>query len=333
MLHCAIIGGGFIGAVHAAAVSKIETCKLVAICDINEDAGRKVAGEYGCKFYADAGEMLGKETIDIVQVCLPTFLHEKYVLLAAQHQKHVLCEKPFALSVEAAQRMADACEKANVKLMVAQAVRWWPEFMEIKKLYDQGAFGEMHMVHSSRLAQHPNWSTWHRDPQKSGGSLFDLNMHNLDYLHFLLGPVASVYAVGWKSPSGCWNHVCASLTFKNGVNVQAEGCSEMIGNYPFSASFRATGDEGTLDYRLQAGFNIENLGAATNKLMLFEKDKEPVEVTWEAGDGFQLELEAFANSVETGKPVPILPEDSVYIIKIIEAIQRSLETGKTEHIQ
>lgn len=327
MLHCAIIGGGFIGAVHAAAVSKIETCKLVAICDINEDAGRKVAGEYGCKFYADAGEMLGRETIDIVQVCLPTFLHEKYVLLAAQHQKHVLCEKPFALSVEAAQRMADACEKANVKLMVAQAVRWWPEFMEIKKLYDQGAFGEMHMVHSSRLAQHPNWSTWHRDPQKSGGSLFDLNMHNLDYLHFLLGPVASVYAVGWKSPSGCWNHVCASLTFKNGVKAVDEGTIEITDDYPFTALFRITGEKATVDYRFTAGFNIENLDAAVAQTVLFTRGGKPQPLQISGMDAYEAETRAFIDCVKNDKPVPIPPSESIDVVRMVAAIEQSLETG------
>ena len=84
MLNCALIGSGFIGAVHGAAVAKIENCKLAAICDVNEEAGKKAAADFGCKFYANAEEMLDKEKIDFVQICLPTYLHEEYVLLAAR---------------------------------------------------------------------------------------------------------------------------------------------------------------------------------------------------------------------------------------------------------
>lgn len=328
MLKCAIIGSGFIGAVHAAAVKKIEGCELRAISDVNEAAGKKMADEFGCKLYTDAEEMLKKEEIDIVHVCLPTFLHEKFVLLAAQHKKHVLCEKPFSLSVESAQRMVDACEKAGVKLMVAQAVRWWPEFLEIKKLYDQGAFGELHMVYSSRLAQHPNWSTWHRDPQKSGGSLFDLNMHNLDYLYFLLGPVASVYAVGWKSPSGCWNHVSASLTFKNGAKAVDEGTIEITDDYPFSVAFRMTGEKATVDYKFTAGFNIENLDAAVGQTVLFTKGGKPQPLQVSGMDAYEAEIRAFADCVKSGRPVPIPPAESVEVIRVVAAIEQSLETGK-----
>jgi predicted dehydrogenase len=107
----------------------------------------------------------------------------------------------------------------------------------------------------------------------------------------------------------------------------------MIGNYPFSATFRAVGDNGTLDYKLSAGFNIENLGAAANTLTYFEKDKKPKTVNPKAQDGFQAELEAFAKAVEKNENVPISPEESTYGIQIIEALQRSLESGKVEKIK
>jgi predicted dehydrogenase len=275
--------------------------------------------------------MLAATKPDILDICLPSVFHEEFVLFAAKHKKHVVCEKPFALEHEVCERMAKACKEAGVHFMVAQVLRYFPEYMKIKELLPR--LGPLHAVSCYRLAQHPNWTTWHRDPKISGGGLYDLHLHEIDYLYSVFGEVEQVYAAGWKNATGCWNHILSTLTFKNGVKAQAEGCSEMIGNYPFSASFRATGDGGTLDYKLSAGFNIENLGAASNKLTLFAKDSEPEAVEWTAGDGFQLELEAFAASIEAGKPVPIPPENSVYCIKIIEALRRSLETGKTERVQ
>jgi predicted dehydrogenase len=275
--------------------------------------------------------MLKKVNPDILDICLPSVFHEEFVIFVAKHCNHVICAEPFALSSDVCSRMVKACADAGVHFMVGQVLRWFPEYMKIKELLPQ--LGPLHGVTCYRLAQHPNWATWHRDPNISGGGLYDIHLHEIDYLYSLFGEVDHVYAAGWKSPTGCWNQVLSTLTFKNGVRVQAEGCSEMTGDFPFSAAFRAVGDEGTLEYKLSAGFNIENLGAANNKLTLFGKGREPVEIKWEAGDGFQLELESFANSVETGKPVQIPPEDSVYVIKIIEAIRRSLETGNVEHIE
>ena len=321
------MGSGYIGNVHAQAMENSSAVKLAAFVEKDDAKGKAASEKFGVPCFADAGEMLTKTNPDIIDICLPSVFHEEFVLFAAKNKKHVICEKPFSLTSDACTRMVKACADAGVHFMVAQVLRWFPEYMKIKETLPK--LGSLHGVTCYRLAQHPNWTNWHRDPKVSGGGLFDLHLHEIDYLYSLFGEVDHVYAAGWKSPSGCWNHVLSTLTFKNGVKVQAEGCCEMIGNFPFSASFRAVGDNGTLDYKLSAGFNIENLGAASNKLTLFMKDKEPEGVEWIAGDGFQIELEAFAESVETGKPVPIPPENSVYIIKIIEAIQRSLETGNT----
>lgn len=329
MNRIAVIGCGYIGKIHAAAIKKSGRLELAAIVHSHEDAGKKAAEEFGCGFYGDAETMLAKERVDIVDVCLPTALHERYVLLAAEHKKHVLCEKPFALSSEACLRMKAACEQAGVKLMVAQVLRWMPEYVKIKELLDAGRVGDIHMVYSSRLAQHPNWTKWHRDAAVSGGGLFDLHLHEIDYLYSLFGGVDRVDAVGWKSPTGCWNHVISTLRFKNGVKAVSEGSLEMVGDFPFSAAFRITGDQGTVDYRLTAGFNIENLRAASSVLMFFEKDRPPKPVEVEEIDAFQAEIEAFALAVENNKPVPVPPGDSVYVVKIIEALRSSLETGQS----
>ncbi|MCL2126713.1 MAG: Gfo/Idh/MocA family oxidoreductase [Treponema sp.] len=331
MKTVAVFGSGFIGNVHAEAIQKSGALKLAAFVQREGEKSRAASEKFKVPCFAGAEEMLEKINPDILDICLPSASHEEFVLFAAKHKKHVICEKPFSLSSESCERMIKACAGAGVHFMVAQVLRWFPEYVKIRELLPK--LGPLHAVSCYRLAQHPNWTTWHRDPKISGGGLFDLLLHETDYLYSLFGAVDHVYAAGWKSPTGCWNHVLSTLAFKNGVKVQAEGCSEMTGNYPFSAGFRAVGDEGALEYKLSAGFNIENLGAASNRLTFFGKGADPAEVAWDAGDAFLLELEAFARSVETGKPVPIAPEDSLYVIKITEAIQRSLETGGTERIQ
>jgi predicted dehydrogenase len=332
MKRIAIIGCGYIGKTHAAAIKNSGRLELAGVSDVNEESGKKLAGESGCAYYKDPEAMAAEGRVDIVDVCLPTALHEQYVTLAARQKKHVICEKPFALSSEAALRMILACEEAGVRFMIAQVVRWMPEYVKIRETLDKGVLGGIHMVYCSRLAQHPNWAEWQRDVKVSGGGLFDLHLHDIDYLYSLFGEADTVDAVGWKNSSGCWNHVISTLRFKNGVKAAAEGSMEMVGAFPFSAAFRVTGDKATLDYRLEAGFNIENLGAAASSLTLFEKDAPPARIEVAGIDPFQAELEAFASALEEGRPPPILPRDSLYVIKIIEALGVSLETGKIAEV-
>ncbi|MDR3337058.1 MAG: Gfo/Idh/MocA family oxidoreductase [Treponema sp.] len=333
MKNIAIIGCGYIGKMHAAAIKKSNKVNLTAIVHSHEDAGKNAAEEFGCKYYATAEELFAREPVDIVNVCLPSSLHEQYVVLAAKNNKHVICEKPFSLSSVSAQRMKDACDRAGVKLMIAQVLRWMPEFVKIKDVLDDGVAGNIHMVYSNRLAQHPNWTKWHRDVRISGGGLFDIHLHDIDYLYSLFGKLEDVYAVGWKSSTGCWNHVISTLKFKNGVKAVSEGSSEMIGDFPFSASFRITGDKATIEYNLMAGFNIENLESANTRFVLFEKDAKPKKIEVTGNEAFQAEIEDFAAAVEENKPPPILPEDSVYVIKIIEALHASLESGEIRKVQ
>ena len=81
MLKAAIIGGGYIGLVHASAYKNSQKVELVAVVDVNEIAGQKLAQEYDCTFYKDAQEMMDKQRPDFVDICVPTFLHEKFVLV------------------------------------------------------------------------------------------------------------------------------------------------------------------------------------------------------------------------------------------------------------
>ena len=329
MYRIGLIGSGYIGTVHAAAYQRIPNAELVAVADINEVAGKKIADEFACKYYQQAEDMLLNEEIDVVDICLPTFLHEQYVALGAKYHKHVLCEKPFGLSYESCQRMVKCCEDAGVTLMVAQAARWTPEFVKARQLLQDGVFGDLHMVSSRRLSQPPAWTTWHKDPNKSGGGLYDLQVHNIDYLIGLFGQVERVSAIGWKSETGCWNHVVATLYFKNGVTAVDEGSLQMPGAYPFSVALRIVGEKAAYDYQFAGGANIENCDTATNSVILYEQGQPPRNVEIDGKDLYEMELVDYLTAISEHKPVPILPEESVYVMKVVEAIKESLETGKT----
>ena len=330
MLNVGIIGSGFIGCTHATGINNSEKLNLVAISDVNEEAGKKAAEEHKCKYYKDAEEMLKNEKIDIVDVCLPTFLHEQYVLLAAKYKKNVLCEKPVTLTLESFDRMVKATQEAGVKFMVAQVIRFWPEYVSIKEHYDAGEFGKIKMVYAARLAQHPTWTTWHKDPEKSGGGLYDLHLHDIDFVRYIFGKPKSIYAVGFKSDTGCWDHVVTSIKFKNGVNAVVEGAFQMTENYPFTMNFRIVGENKSVEYLLTAGLNLEDVASAKRQEVMFETGKQPefIKVNQDE-DAYRTEIEYFADCIEQNKDIKEVPlSQSREVIEMILAAKKSLETGK-----
>jgi len=330
MQKVAIIGAGFVGAIHAKACLNSKLLDLEAICDANEEAGKKLAAECGCAYFSDAQSMLSKCDAAIVVICLPTFLHKQAILLAAGHGKHIVCEKPVVLTLEDIDEIISATKKAGVLFMAAQVIRFWPEYVAIKQMYDEGAFGDVKMVCASRLAQHPNWASWHKDPNKSGGGLFDLHLHDIDAVYHMFGSPKRVYAVGWQSETGCYNHVVSTLTFKNGLSAVVEGGWDMTENYPFTMSFRIVGEAKTAEYTMSAGFNLEDIESSRRDLHVFENSKQPRRVNIDTGeDAYRSELEYFAGCVESNKPPAIItPEQSREVIGIMLAIQKSLETGR-----
>ena len=331
MLKVGIIGAGFIGKMHANAYKTLNNLEIIGVSEVNEKAGRQYADEYNCAYFQDAEDLVKREDIDIVDICLPTFLHEKYVIMAAEHGKHVLCEKPFTLTLESADRILEAVDKAKVTLMVAQVVRFWPEYVMIKQYYDSGKLGGIKMVYANRLAQHPNWSDWFKDVRKSGGGLFDLHLHDVDYMRYLLGPVESVYATGKQSENGAWNHVVTCMNFKSGSRACVEGAYEMTENYPFTTTLRAVGLEGTIDYNFSAGFNLENIRDAKSNFVYYKNGSNPEMLQVEQKDPYANEIEYFVNCIaERKKPKIILPAESREVLEIMLAIQKSLETGEIQ---
>jgi len=329
MFNVALVGAGYIGMAHIGAYKNIPGAKVVAVINRNPEHGAKGVEAAGgdCKYYATLDEALADKKIDIVDICTPTNLHEEFVIKAANAKCHVLCEKPVTFDLESFDRMADACKANNVYFMVAQVARWWPEFITIKDYIRQNKLGNIHMIYEKRLAQHPNWATWHRNPEISGGGLYDINVHDIDYLYSLFGMPCRIYANGWKSPSGCWNHVSTNLTWEDGTNAICETSLEMKGQFPFSIEFRGCGDNGTIVYQLTAGHNIKDGERGNNFVYYPAGEDKVIPIEAEQKDMFVAEISDFINAIKCGTDVPVPPAQSRQVLRIILAIKKSLEEG------
>jgi len=184
MVNVAILGAGFMGKVHAECYSNLSKAKLVAVADIDQKKADELAKKYNACSISQPNKVIEDENIHLIDICLPTFLHKEYAIKAAQAGKHILCEKPIALRLEDADEMIEEAKKAGVKFMVAQVIRFWPEYVKLKQIYQEGTLGKLLSLSLTRLGLLPTWSwnKWMLDPEKSGGAILDLHIHDTDYL-------------------------------------------------------------------------------------------------------------------------------------------------------
>ena len=328
MKNILILGCGFMGKTHGTAYKNIGNTKIFA-AEADQTGAEAYAKEYDCPVYPNMGEALKNEDIDIIDICLPTFLHEEYALEALASGKHVILEKPMALSLESAERIIAAAKSAKGFFMMAQALRFWPEYAKTKQYIDDGALGKISYMNAKRLSQHPNWSPWFRDPSRSGGGLFDLMMHDVDYANYLFGCAKTVYAVGHKSETCAWNDIMASFEFPCGAYAAIESQFDMTKDYPFSMGLRVMGDKGTIDFKFSAGFNLEDRESATNSFVLYTASEAPAQPEFEHPDAYEVELKYFLECVEKGeKPTIITPDSSLDSMRMTDAVLRSLESGE-----
>lgn len=324
----AIIGGGFISNIHAQCYKNLGI-KIEAMADISEKVRQEFKEKYNCKTYSSAEEMLENvsDNIDLVDICVPTFLHEEFILLALKHNKHVICEKPLSINIDFVENIIDKFENNNRYLMTAQVLRFWTEYLKIKEWIEEGVFGNIKLVSAIRLTQHPK-SEWFYNPKKSGGGIFELHIHDIDFLCYLFGDVKEVYANGSKDENESWDFINSSIKFKNGISASAQGIFGITDSYPFTANMKVIGDKATAEYSLSAGVNLDSDGKQSNSLILYRKGKEPIIENIKTKDAYELELEYFINCVKNNKKPEIVSLDSIKrTIKTINCLIESLESG------
>ncbi|MCR4402970.1 MAG: Gfo/Idh/MocA family oxidoreductase [Firmicutes bacterium] len=330
MVRIGILGCGFIGKVHAKAFAHIPNAKVVAVADHDSGRAREVADGLGAEVVATADDVLHRQDIDMVDVCLPTYLHARHVIAAARAGKHVLCEKPMAMNLEEADAMIEAAERADVAFMVGHTLRFWPEYVTIWDLIRRGELGRPVALSAARLGTQPmySWDGWLLDPGRGGGAVPDLHIHDIDYIAWLLGRPKAVVARGKRSANGGWNHVFTTLDYGDGVAAFAEATFLVPSGFPFTMMFRAVCENGTAEFISRAGVNIEAREGAGKTLTVYRKDGTVLRPDTARQDAYEAELAYFVRCVEDGRrPETTTPADARLSLEIVLAAIRSLETG------
>lgn len=323
VLRLGIIGFGHIGRIHAESAARVAGVELVAVGTSRPDDARPICGPVAAT-YPNYSEVLHHPDLDAVVICVPTYLHEQFVIEALDRGLAVLCEKPFALDAASAQRMLDAARQSRQCLMIAQVLRFWPPYVQIKQLVASSAIGSVQAIAAYRLAQYPPWGVWFRDPNKSGGALLDMQVHDADFLYWLLGSPQEVYAAGLQSSTGSWDQVTTLLRYSNAV-ASMEATYLMPQSWPFSCGIRASGSSGCLEFSFRVAGNVEKRSQAESSLLLYAYDGTITEPTVASDDMYVAQLQYFVECVTHGHPpAQCPPEETLEVMKIMGACRQSL---------
>jgi len=198
VIKVGLIGAGGIGSAHSSAYEQIADAKITAVMDVRGEQAERIAAVHGAKAYTSLDEMLTHETLDMVDICTPSYTHAELSIRCANSGLHVLVEKPIAHTLEEAQAMVAAARQNHVLFMVAQVIRFWPEYAYLKQVCDAGTYGRLVQAWFSRVCGAPSWEwdQWYTDPKRSGLAPFELHVHDLDFIHHLLGKPAAVRSLG-----------------------------------------------------------------------------------------------------------------------------------------
>lgn len=344
--NIAVIGAGTISKRHLTAYKSIPGIKVVTVCDLNVDLAKSLAAEFGVPAYcSDYMDVLNDPSIDAVSIATPTFTHGKLVVEALEHGKHVMCEKPPALTYQEALANEEAAKQAGKVLMYGFVCRFDTVNGFLKKYIDDGRMGEIYYAEASRMEKCAKINGWFRDKSKSGGgSLMDAAIHQLDLLLYFMGYPKVKSVKGYTSDvnkdlpermKGLKTGYMAAgtaqvertiesfatgyIALEGGKNIFIKAAH--IANAPTSGTkFELIGDKGGVSFE----------GGELKMLSVDESDYFMVShpIIKDGGPDFKAELQHFVDCCNGEAECICNAHQGSEIIKILNAIYESAETGK-----
>lgn len=329
-VRAGVIGLGWPGREHAKSYVALPDVDLAAVCDLDESLCRQVQQDLGGPaVYTDVRTMLQAEELDAVSVCLPNFLHAPVSIQCLKAGKHVLCEKPPALTAAEARKMAAAAEAAGTILQYALVLRFSSAAQYVRGLLDRGELGEVYYARATYLRRRGipvGKGGWFVDKSRAGGgALIDIGVHALDRAWYLMGnpkPVAvagSTYLkfrhtvpadLAFDVDDGAF----ALVRFANGATLMLE--TTWAYNLPNESSLQLSGDRG--------GVRFDPLTVYT------ERDGALLDITPTLKDNnpFLAQVEHFVHCVQTGETPIASARQGVQLMQMLDGIYKSAETGR-----
>ena len=336
MLKFALLGCGRIAKRHSELLghNQIENAQLVAVCDIVEEKAKKIGVQFGVPYFTDMNEMLEKTDIDVVSVLTESGYHAKHVIEIAKHNKHIVVEKPMALTLDDADAMIKACDEVGKKLFVVKQNRFNVPVIKAREALKAGRFGKLVLgtvrVRWCRPQAYYDQDAWRGTWALDGGVLTNQASHHVDLLEWMMGDVESVHAMSTNALANieAEDTAIVNVRFRNGA----------LGIIEATTAVRPKDLEGSLSILGETG-SVEIGGFAVNQLKVwsFSETREDDDGVMEGysvnppnvyGFGHQAYYEHVIDSIINNKKQLVDGLVGRKSLELINAIYESIETKK-----
>jgi len=335
-----IIGLGFMGTTHLDIYKNNPKAEVVAVADVNP---AKLAGDFstvfanigggdnsvpqdmsGLALYQDGMDLINDPNVDLVDICLPTYLHRKYAVPALEAGKHLMLEKPIGRTSKDAKAITDAAAKSDKCFTVGMCVRAWPEYRYVYEQLKAGKYGEVKNAFFKRFSptlEGKAWEDWFSKDELSGGALLDLHLHDIDQIVSLFGRPKAVTSTGSKGirSDSAVDHIFTFYDFEDSKMIVAEGGWSATNNSPFEMSFQLICEKATVI-----------LSPGGLKEFYEDGSVEEVDVSGYSGPtGWHAELDNLLDAIQKGIVANqyITPSEALDGICIAEAEQKSIDNN------
>jgi len=309
MLKIGLIGCGFMGGMHAACYNAIEGAQLVAVADVRREKAEEIVNGKDIEIYASGMDLIANADVDVVDICLPTYLHTEHAVAAMKKVKNVFIEKPVCMSKEEGELLLATQKETGAKVQVGQVIRSWDEYVWLKEQADKNVYGKIKTAAFRRLSSKPTWAWdgWLHDAARSGSMALDLHIHDVDFMRYLMGEPTSLISKESRNADGLIEHIFTNFTYP-AATVSVEGCWSYPADFPFTAEFIVEFEKATV-VNDSKGLNVYPVEGGCEKIELapsFEGDNE-IGGNISSLGGYYNELKYFVDKITAGEELTVAP--------------------------
>ncbi|BCJ97470.1 Gfo/Idh/MocA family protein [Anaerocolumna chitinilytica] len=316
-MRIGVIGCGGMGITHMLSLKTLAAgydIEVIAVADVRKTARNKALEVWpGAMAFGDGLELLEAVRVEMVVICLPSYLHTKYAVKAMEMGIHVFLEKPVCLKEEDCKLLLKTQEETGAKVLVGQVVRMMDEYHYLKKLIDDKSYGKLKSITLWRLSGLVDWGyeNWFRDMNRSGSVVLDLHIHDVDFLRYILGEPDRIHVNARKNSEGMPEQVITQYQFKE-VIASAEAIWDNPQGFPFEAGFRAvfenatlafnnTGKDKLIEYHKDGKINIPDLNRE------FQATDHTAGINISEMGPYCIEMKYFLDCLIQKKEIEVLP--------------------------
>lgn len=311
-----IIGTGYIGNVHGQIYAQDGRAEIAALYDIAPEKARKTARAVGGKVCGSRAELF--DSCDAVLICAPNKTHVEIALAAIEAEKHVFCEKPFAIGLEDAKKLLAAAQSSSKVFQVGHNRRFAPVYVKLRELLADDRAHSAHVKMNRGELLNPIWTG---DTNITGGFLYETTIHLFDMMRFQFGEIAELAAYGSRHEYPEIDEFSIIFKFKNGFHCTFASSSDASWHFPFERIETFCHHRTILTQEMEHLIDSQKTDAnfMTHSYQMLEKHEK-----W----GYLQEDKAFIDAISEGAEPPVTALDGYKAVELVEAVYAAIQSGE-----